>query len=316
VGWEVFLDAQIPEQFSSGQIREELAQKVLLQSKPSTVGKYTLVCDGATIARILENTIGVATQLDRALGYEANAGGTSFLDDPLTMVGQFQVASPLVTVTANRSAPQELATVKWDVEGVVPEPFPIVKEGVLVDFQTTREQAAWLAPCYQSHNLPVHSHGCAAAENAHVTPLQQMPNLALEPSPSAVGLEELVADVKDGILIEDGIVGEVDFQARTGLLSGAMREIKNGKVGNGLQGGVVLYTSQDLWKAIQAIGGTATQAVVGSSAFANFMDNDFGQIYINRANWKGQPSQLTSHSVRAVAATISNQALIDPSRKA
>lgn len=313
-GWELFLDAKIPEQCFSGRLAQELAQKAAIPSKPSTIGKYTLVCDGATMAALVESTLGLATQLDRALGYEANAGGTSFLDDPLAMVGHAQVTAPLVTLTANRSAPRELATVKWDDEGVEPEPFTLIKGGVLTDFQTTREQAAWLAPYYQQRNLPVRSHGCAAAESAHVIPLQHMPNLSLEPNASAIRLEDLVADVKDGILVEGGQVMEHDFQARTGLLAGGMREIKNGRVGKALQGGAVLFTTRDLWKQIKVTGGPATQMVIGSSSFMDPLDRALGRGRAGES--KGQPPQLTSHSVRAVAATIPNQPLIDPSRKA
>lgn len=316
-GWELFLDANIPEQFFSGQITQELARKAAIPGKPSTIGKYTLVCDGATMAALVERTLGVATQLDRALGYEANASGTSFLDDPLAMIGHLQVTSPLVTLMGNRSAPKELATVKWDDEAVEPQPFTLIKNGLLTDFQTTREQAAWLAPYYQQHNRPVRSNGCAAAEDAHGITLQMLPNLSLEPSPSAIRLEDLVADVKDGILIERGEVGEIDSQARTGLLSGSMREIKNGRLGKTLTGGAVLFTSQDLWKAITAIGGPATQALTGATqAWTNADFFARGGWARRRQDGKGQPPQLTSHSIRAVAATIPNQPLIDPARKA
>lgn len=312
-GWELFLDAQIPEQFRSGRIAAELAQKGALQKKPSTVGKYTLVCDGATMARLLEGSLGIATQLDRALGYEANAGGTSFLDDPLGMLGNYQVASPVITVMANRSAPKELATVKWDEEGVEPPEFPLIKDGVLVDFQTTRERAAWLAPYYTKADRPVRSTGCAAAFDAHGCPLPLMPNLALTPSPTAARLEDLVADVKDGILIEGGTVSLVDSQVRTGLLTGPMREIKNGRAGKVLQGGAVLWTSQDLWKHVQTLGGPATQMEVGTSAFASSFSPEMLTLLMLQT---GQPPQVTSHSVRGVAATLPNQVLINPMRKA
>ena len=312
-GWELFLDARIPEQLFSGRIARELADQAAIPSKPSTIGKYTLVCDGATMAAIVESTLGMATQLDRSLGYEANAGGTTFLDDPLAMVGHFQVAAPTVTLTANRTTPAQLATVKWDDEGVVPEPFTLVKDGVLTDFQTTREQAAWLASYYQQHNRPVRSHGCAAAESAHVIPLQHMPNLSLEPSPSPIRIEDLVADVPNGILIENGQVTTSDFQARTGLLVGGMREIKNGRLGRVLVGGAALFNSQELWKSISAVGGPATQGKIGFSPFCvNFMDDMTEYM----KNLKGQPSQATSHTIQAVAATIPNQPVIDPSRKA
>lgn len=304
-GWELILDAKIPEQLAA--MPALMVEQLKRGAKPSQVGRYTLVCDGATMAALLANTLGAATQLDRALGYEANATGTSFLTDPLGMVGQYQVAAPLVTVTANRSVPTQLATVGWDAEGVVPQPFTLIKAGVVADFQTTREQATWLAPYYAKGGHPVQSHGCAAAEDALVTPLQMLPNLALAPGAASARLEDLVADVKEGILITNGGAA-TDFQGRTGLLEGEMREIKNGRLVRGLSGGAVLFDSLDLWKKITALGGPATTAVVGhgSDAF----------IYGGHGAAKGEPAQGTSYSVQAVAAIIPNQPLIDPARKA
>ena len=320
-GWELFLDARIDEQFNSGQITQEIMDKAAIASRPSTIGKYTIVCDGATMAALVEATLGRATQLDRALGYEANAGGTSFLDDPLGMVGTATVAAPMVTLLANRSAPGQLATVKWDEEGVVPEPFPLVKEGVLMDFQTTREQAAWLAPYYQRHGRPVTSHGCAMAESAHCVPLQQLPNLAMEPNSSTLGLDDLVRDVSTGILIESGTIDKSDWQGRTGLLlaggdyGGQMREIKNGRLGKILTQGAVSFNSPELWKGITTIGGSSTQGRLDFAA--NQSVYGWWMLLPNtQRNMKGEPPQLTSHSIRAVAATIPNQAVINPMRKA
>ena len=311
-GWELFAtDARIPEQLTTMLDRLKAAAAALRGARPSMVGRYTLVCDGATMASLVGQTLGVATQLDVALGYEANAGGTSFLDDPMTMVGHYPVASPQVTVTANRSALTQLATVKWDDEGVVPQDFTLIKDGVLVDFQTTREQAAWLAPYYQQHGRPVQSHGCATAQDALCIPLQQRPNLALAPNPGAIRLEDLIADVKDGILVANGEALDVDFQARTGLLGGSLRKIVNGRLGSPLQGGAVLFDTLDLFKHIVAVGGSSTTAVVSHSPYdpVSAWEFPFGHL-------KGQPPQMTSYSVQGVAATITNQAIIDPSRKA
>jgi TldD protein len=307
-GWELIVDAKVPEQLAT--FRAKLAAETVRGSKPATVGRYTVVCDGATMAAVLSSTLGRATQLDVALGYEANAGGTSFIDDPLAMVGQSKVASPFVTVTANRSAPMQLATVRWDDEGVVPEPFPLVKDGVLVDFQTTREQAAWLAPYYQQHGRPIQSHGCARSEDALVTTLQMTPNLALEPSSSKIQLEDLVATVREGILLEQGWT-IVDFQGRGGLIDGKKTEIKNGRLGKPLDGGAVLFNTQDLWTHIEALGGAATTQVIAKADHAFLVGGHGGG-----QQDKGEPAQATNFSVQAVAATILNQPLIDPSRKA
>ena len=326
-GWELFLEANIPEQMAA--MPEQLAARAELErtAQPRRIGRYTLVCDGATMASLLEQTLGIATQLDRALGYEANAGGTSFLDDPLGMVGHFQVASPLVSVTANRSAPAQLATVKWDDEGVVPEDFTLIKDGVLVDYQTTREQAAWLGPYYQKVGKPVRSHGCAAAQEATYITLQHMPNLSLIPSPSVIRLEDLVADVQEGLLLEGCAVEQADFQARTGLISvaglgGAMREIKNGRLGRMVAGGQIMFDALDLWRSVRAVGGEAT---VGGVIPADRLFDGLYLVCVKGGDYgarvapqlfKGQPGQYADHSVRGIAATITNQPLIDARRKA
>ena len=301
-GWELFLDAKLPEQFV--QMGDEARRApARLVGRPVTVGRYTLVCDGATMASLVEQTVGIATQLDRALGYEADADGTSFVTDPLAMVGSLQVASPLVTITANRSAPAQLATVKWDDEGVVPTDGPLVKDGVLVDFQTTREQAAWLAPYYAKHGRPVRSNGCAASETALTITMQHMPNLAMAPGTSALALQDLIGDVQNGIFIERGRA-ECDWQGGGGSLSGDMRRIVNGRLGEGLTNGAVSFDTRDLWKKVVAVGGPETQGGIDTTQYT----------LVSQAE-KGQPPQATSHSVRAVAATITNQALIDTTRQ-
>ncbi|HXC25532.1 MAG TPA: TldD/PmbA family protein [Gemmatimonadaceae bacterium] len=304
-GWERF--AQIPAQVDAMHDALQAQAAIEDRGRPVDAGRTTVVCDGATMAALLGCTLGIATQLDRALGYEANAGGTSFLDDPLAMVGHLPLASPLVTVTANRTAPTQLATVQWDDEGVVPQPFTLVKDGVLVDFQTTREQAAWLAPYYQSHDWPVHSNGCAAAQDANCIPMQMLPNLSLEPSASAIGLEDLVKDVETGLLIENGFAG-CDFQARTGRLwvpdrdwvGVNMRKITKGVVGERLHGGSILFATRDLWTHVVAVGGETT---VGGQAYSDWIESGSS----NSPPDKGEPAQATPFSVRAAAATITNQ---------
>jgi TldD protein len=312
-GWELFLDANIPDQLRS--MPDQLSAHAALrkQAKPLVVGRYTLVCDGATMAALLEATLGVATQLDRALGYEANAGGTSFVSDPLAMLGSFEVGSPLVNVSANRSAPAQLATVKWDNEGVAPPDVQLVKNGVLVNLQTIREQATWLAPYYTKTGRVIHSNGNAAAESALEITMQHMPNLSLDAAPASSNLDDLVANVPDGILVEQGTVMQVDAQARNGLLvSQSVRQIKNGRRGRLMTGGAVLFNTLDLWKHVIAVGGPASSMVVPFSQYP--YGGEVAALLGQTA--KGEPPQLSSHSAQAVAATIANQPLINPGAKA
>jgi TldD protein len=311
-GWELALDANVPAQLGTAAERIAADRAARRNPKPVEVGRYTLVCDGGTMAALLDRTFAVATQLDRALGYEANTSGTSFLHDPLGMLGTFAVTSPVVTVTANRSAPGQLATVRWDDEGVVPEDFTIIKNGVLVDYQTTREQAAWLAPYYQRIGTPVRSHGCAAADHALVIPMQQLPNIALEGNTTPVTVDDLIANAKTGILLTDGDV-ITDFQSRTGVMQGTMREITNGKVGRPLMQGAVLFDTLELWKHVTAVGGFPTQRVAASSWYPYTPEAErFASMY----PVKGEPPERTSASIQAVAAMIENQSIVDIRRKA
>lgn len=298
-GWEMFLDADIP-----GQIPQRLVEAAELcwaQRKPVESSRYTVVCDATTVAALVEDTIGAATQLDRALGYEADAAGTSYLGpDPLAFLGTYRVGSPLLTVTGNRTDPGGAATVRWDDDGVEPQAFTLVRDGMLVDYQTTREQAAWLAPYYTRHGLPVQSHGCAASHDAFSVPLQHCPNLTLQPAPTAHAAEsflELVADVQHGIAIQNGYV-QTDFQAASGSGGGFfMREIVRGKLGAILDAGEFRFQTTDLWKHLVALGGA--NSVGRSGAIAR----------------KGEPTQSTAHTVTAVPAIIENMPVINYTRR-
>jgi predicted Zn-dependent protease len=161
----------------------------------------------------------------------------------------------------------------------------------------------------------VRSHGCAGAEDALKITMQMMPNLSMEPSHEAVGLNDLVTPVKDGILIEDGDVLSVDFQGRNGLLVGKMHEIKNGKVGRRLRDGGVQFNTLDFWKHVLAVGGSSTTATTSESQYSGRSFVYSLGLNVDGA-LKGQPQQGTSYSSSAAAATIANQAIINPRRKA
>ena len=268
------------------------------------IGRYDIICGPVAMAQLLAATVGEATQLGRALGYETNVEGTSYLGpDPLQYLGTI-VASPLVTVTANRSAPKALATVQWDDEGIAPEEFTIIKDGVLVDYQTTREQAAWLAPWYNKQGKAVRSHGCAAAPDALWYTAQHTPNLALLPGSATLDVDEMVAGLSHGLVIDHFETIDMDFQNLNGLASfdgvAAGNIVRNGKrVGRGPQGSAtVMFHTPDLWKNVDALGGAASQTTLYPSDSTT-----------------GYPMQRTRFSSSTVPALIRNQAIVDPSRR-
>lgn len=298
-GWEYLAAAPMDDLIREAMDRADQEDALRLPVRPFDVGRYDLILPARAMATLMNQTLGYATELDRALGYEANAGGTSYLGpDPQRYLGT-QVASPLITVTADRSTPKALATIRWDDEGVAPEAFTLIKDGTLIDYQTTREQAVWLASWYAKHGRPVRSHGCAAAPDALTLPMQHQPNLTLHPGPAALGLDDLVRGITHGMLVEEMNVS-MDYQALNGLgyLSG-VTEVRNGKRVAWLRGKMgILFHARELWNNVIAMGGPAS---------LQWMDGGVSE--------KGEPSQTTDYSMAAVPAVIKQQAVVDVRQK-
>jgi TldD protein len=294
-GWELFANAKLIDQVP--RMLDEAEFDAQLPAKPVEVGQYDIVCDAATMTSVLDATFGQATEVDRALGDEANAEGTSYLGpDPMQWLGQV-VASPVVNVTANRSLDGGVATVKWDDEGVVPHTFPLITAGHLVDYQTTRGSANVLASWYQQKHQPIQSHGCANAEDGQAVTLSMIPNLLLAPSATGPTWKEFVVGLKKGLAIRGGSAW-TDFQAKNGMVSGLTYEVKDGKVVSKLRHAGILFSAIELWKSVTALGGPVS---VAHRAYREV---------------KGQPSQRIWHTVSAVPAALKNQAVVDVTRKA
>jgi TldD protein len=292
-GWEHVAESGIIDAIPQLVVEAELSRHIV----PVDVGRYDMVFSAAAMATLLDQTLAPATELDRAMGYEANADGTSYLSEPLEMLGTHQVGASLLNVSANRSMEGGAATVKWDDEGVEPEEFALVRDGVLVDFQTTREHSAWLAPYYGRIGRPVRSHGCAAAESALDVTTQHAPNFVMSPGAERVSFEDMVAGTKKGIAVLS-LSASMDQQSLNGHGIGAMREINDGKLGRFIRGGALVFRAPELWKSLVAIGGPGTSLVRGF------------------ARGKGQPRQTTMHSVSAVPAKATQVGIIDATRKA
>jgi TldD protein len=294
-GWELLLDAKLRDQIPH--LVADAEELLVQPTKPVDVGRYDVVCDAHTMASLVDGTLGQATELDRSLGYEANAGGTSYLGpDPSTRLGT-SLGVPLLNVHGDRSMPKGLATVKWDDEGVAPEDFPIIEHGVVVDYQTTREQAVWLRDWYTQRHQAVRSHGCAGASSALRITQESAPNLTLGPGSHDIGFDELVAGTKRGLAFIRGNVN-MDFQSRSGLGTGMFREIRNGKLGAIITGAGGLFDSTELWKNLTALGGNSHRT---ASPFSE---------------QKGEPTQTTWHSVSAVPGSFKSMAIIDTRRQA
>jgi TldD protein len=252
-----------------------------LSAKPVQPGRYDLVLLPSHLFLTIHESIAHPTELDRILGYEANYAGTSFISPIERYLGTFRYGPPIFNIQAERSARGSLATVGWDDEGVRPDEYLIVKDGILNDLQTTREQAPLLADWYRRQGRPVRSHGNSYAESWDVVQFQRMPNVNLMPHPERdVTLDELLADVKDGILIEGRGSYSIDQQRYNAQFGGQVfHEVKNGRVTGMLKDVAYQMRTPEFWNSLDLLGGRSAYFVGGS-----FNDG------------KGQPSQSNAVS--------------------
>ena len=158
----------------------------MLKAKSIEPGKYDLVLHPSHLWLTIHESVGHPTELDRALWWEANYAGTSFLTPD--KIGKLQFGSKHINFVADRTQLSGLATVGYDDEGVPAQRWHLVKDGVFVDWQTTRD----LAPLV-GHKK---SYGCLHAESWSSVPFPRMPNVSLEPSSQNTSLDDLLSDVK------------------------------------------------------------------------------------------------------------------------
>src|SRR5262245_45681626 len=228
-----------------------------LKARPVAAGRYDLVVDPSQLFLAIHESVGHSTELDRALGWEANMAGTSFLKS--TDAGKLRFGAKIVNLVGDRTQPGGLATTGFDDEGVKAERWHIVRDGMFVDWQTTRE----LAPLVGQQR----SHGCLHADNWSSVPFPRMPNVSLEPAPTEVTLDDLFSDIKRGLFVVGRGSSSIDQQRYNFQFGGAViREIRDGKLGAMVKDAAYQSRTPDFWASCDGIGGPATYKLWGTSA--------------------------------------------------
>lgn len=207
-------------------------------------GPRDLILHPSNLWLTIHESVGHPTELDRALGMEANYAGTSFLTPDKR--GWFKFASQIVSFVADKTQKNGLATCGFDDDGVPTKQWYLIKDGIFVDYQTTREQA---------HLLGLkESHGCSYAQSWADVPFQRMPNVSLEPGEKPLTLNQLIADTEDAILIKGRGSYSIDHQRYNFQFGGqTYYEIKNGKITGMLRDVAYQARTPDFWNACDAI---------------------------------------------------------------
>jgi TldD protein len=258
-GYEVVLNAKLPDGMRAA--AEEALRKsraLIGKAKPRSVevGRYELVASPKMFWSLIAGTVLPALGMDRVIGRQEGAEGTSYASPPEAVLGQMRIGAPLLTVRGDRSL-NGLAATGWDDEGVKPEAFTLIEKGVVVDYLALRETAPMLSEWYGKRGLPVRAHGVAVAG---VLPVQEsVPNSTVEPGPQNINVDDLIKDVKRGVYFS----GPGDISPDFGLLNAygeglGAQEIRNGKVVGDLTDIAIQFQTQTFWKSLIAIGGSSS----------------------------------------------------------
>jgi TldD protein len=194
-GWEHFASLGLVE--NAQRVAEEAV--ALLSAPQCPSGRMTLVLDGEQVALQVHESVGHALELDRVLGREASYAGTSFVQVP--DLGSLRFGSDRMNVTADATSPGGLGSFGWDDEGVAGHAFPLVSQGVLCGFLSSRESAAEIGL--------ERSGGCMRADGFARQPIIRMTNVNLAPG-DAGSLHDLIADTDSGIYLETNRSWSID----------------------------------------------------------------------------------------------------------
>jgi TldD protein len=244
-GWD--WDAELAE------LPSLLAEKLAAPSVEP--GVYDVVVDPSNLWLTIHESIGHATELDRALGYEAAYAGTSFATPD--KLGELRYGSPVMNVTGDRTAEHGLATVGYDDEGVQAQEFDIVTGGVFTGYQLDRRIARLTGQ--------ERSNGCAFADSSASMPLQRMANVSLRPAPDGPSTEELIAGVERGLFIVGDKSWSIDMQRHNFQFTGQrFYRIEGGRLAGQVRDVAYQATTTDFWNSMEAVGGPQTYVLGGA----------------------------------------------------
>jgi len=193
-GYESFESLQLIEH--AEQVGKEAGQLLKAEKCPSTT--TDLIITGDQLALQIHESCGHPTELDRALGMEADYAGTSFLTPD--KLNKLQYGSKLVNITADATVQGGLGTFGYDDEGTTAKKVDLVKNGIFVGYQSSRETAALLELKESS--------GGMRADSPLAIPLIRMTNINL--SAGDWKAEEIVEDTQNGVLMQTNRSWSID----------------------------------------------------------------------------------------------------------
>jgi len=266
-GWEIAEESNFFDK--AEQVATDAVE--MCTAKPlGSAGLRDLILSPSHAMLTIHEIVAHATEADRVLGYEANYAGTSFVK--LSDVGKLKYGSKHFNIKASK-IDRGIGSIGYDDDGVKTKEFQIVKDGILVGLQTNRETAPLIGE--------KESKGCTFGNSWRDYPFLRMPNVHLEAGPeNSPTREELIADVKNGVMIDGRGSYSIDQQRYNGQFGGHIFwEIKNGKITRQCTDVTYNAITTDFWANLDGVTGPKEWEMHGTGGDA-----------------KGQPTQTNSIS--------------------
>lgn len=209
--------------------------------------KVTFVLDPYMLGLTIHESTGHPSELDRAMGFEADFAGTSFLTPDLLGKG-FKYGSDLVNLVCDPTIPENLGHYKYDDEGVAAKRFNVVENGIFKNYMTDRETAKDVG--YE------HSFGNSRMSLYNRIPIVRMSHLYLEPDKSGPkNFDEFLADIPNGIYASGWKSHSIDDKRMNFQFSTQIAwKIENGELTTPLKNLTYNAQTPEFWGSVDMIG--------------------------------------------------------------
>jgi TldD protein len=226
-----FFDDNIPEEIATEATERAL---LMLSAKPAPAGKMQVVLSGEAGGTLIHEACGHAFEADFIFKK------TSVFHDKL---GQ-QVLSPLITVIDDGSMTGHFGSGQVDDEGTSCRKNILVENGRIAGFMHDRVNAAL---------LKMNTTGNGRRESFRNRPVPRMTNTYI--APGKHDPQEIIASVKDGLLVRKMGGGQVDitsgdfvFEVTESFL------IRNGKIAHPVRGATLVGNGPKILAAVDMVG--------------------------------------------------------------
>ena len=202
-----------------------------------------IIIGSGHLALQLHESIGHATEADRIFGMEISYAGKTFVKPE--MLGGFKYGSEIVNVYSDSTDPLGLGYHPVDDEGVPGRRVDIIKDGILVNQQTSREIA---------HRLGFDPSSNMIGVEANDFPLVRMTNFCLAPGKGS--LADLIKDTEKGYFLDFTKTWSIDdnrnnFQFTTEI----GWRIENGELKNIVREPTYFGITPEFWNSCDRICG-------------------------------------------------------------